>query len=96
MASGGQRNRNGANFDVPRPGDVWSVADPIRIRPLTSRRGIEQFVTMAPMSGSRTCPPCVCPATTNPYPSAAASGAESGECITATPNRSGTRRWAGR
>ena len=38
------------------------TAEPIRISPPTSRRGIEQFVTRAPTTGRQTCPPCVWPA----------------------------------
>src|SRR3954452_4789057 len=91
VASGRQQNRNGAYLLVPRPREVYRIAGPIRIRPATSRRGIEQFVTIAPMSGSHVCPPCVWLANIRSYPSAAVSGAESGECITATPNRSVAR-----
>ncbi|HET6791833.1 MAG TPA: hypothetical protein VFI35_09650 [Actinomycetota bacterium] len=85
MASGRHQNRNGAYLLVPSPRDVWSTADPIRTSPDANARGIEQLVTSAPIQGSRTWPPWVCPATINPYPSAAASGAVSGECITAKP-----------
>ena len=59
VASGRQRKRNGANLLVPSPGETWTNASPIRMRPEARRRGRCEFVTSAPTSGMRTWPPCV-------------------------------------
>jgi hypothetical protein len=74
----GTRSGNGAYLLVPRPGDRYIRAEPMRIRPLARRRGIVEFVTSGPTSGSRTWPPWVCPARMSSYPHAADSGAEVG------------------
>ena len=39
---------------VPRPGETFTIALPMRISPLTSRAGSEQFVTRAPTPGRHT------------------------------------------
>ena len=39
VASGRQKNRNGAYLLVPRPGETFTIALPMRISPLTSRDG---------------------------------------------------------
>jgi len=61
-AVGRQPKRNGANLLVPRPGESDSHEPAMRMSPLARRGGSALFVTSAPTSGRRTCPPCVCPA----------------------------------
>ena len=65
LASGRQQNRAGAHGEVPSPALTCNFIDvPQFDGPLTRERSRWQLVTMAPMPGRQSCPPCVWPAIT--------------------------------
>ena len=95
MASGRHQNRNGAYLLVPRPRECGAPpTHPDQPRRELPRHRAVRHQRADP--GQSHLPPWVCPATISPYPSAAASGAESGECMTANPKPSPLLRGAPR